>query len=421
MGLKDKEQRRIALQEFLKSFPTSKRAYAASEHLLNLLLNESSKDIGHIHTLAQTLIDQAGPEARPDGENSIAYDLAEAVPNGIDLQSAEIWARDAVEQQTLLSMTSRMTKEWAERKLPPPTAQDIHEAWAFNRANFLQTLADVYVHEDKLPEAAKTLEEALALSPENGSVWALQGQIAHLRRDDASALQKLELASAYADSDLTDGQRALLKQLYAGFNPDRVGGLDAEVERIYSGLPQPVTPTAYTGPTSGHTVLVEMYSGSGCQPCLATDYAFDGILQSFPRDRVVALTFGIHSPLPDPLANPDSLGRAEFTGAYSAPTVRVDGRPDPLVGGYKARAQRSFEEISKSIGEELKIDSGVDLYLTAGLNPAHDITAHADIKVRDPVALQRVLSTPVEPDVQNLTYASERHVSTVPEKPQGSY
>lgn len=95
------KRRKKAIEAFLHDFPGSKRADAARMDLLRLLLEESPRSAREIHELAQTLIDHATPDQRAYQENLVAYDLADAPPNGIDLSFAATWAKDAVNRTTL--------------------------------------------------------------------------------------------------------------------------------------------------------------------------------------------------------------------------------------------------------------------------------------------------------------------------------
>lgn len=81
-----------ALQAFLHDFPDSKRVPAARTKIFHLLLDAHPDRVKQINSLAKTMIESAGTGInRENEENSVAFELAEAPPNGVDLKSAEKW------------------------------------------------------------------------------------------------------------------------------------------------------------------------------------------------------------------------------------------------------------------------------------------------------------------------------------------
>ena len=91
---------------------------------------------------------------------------------------------------------------------------------------------------------------------------------------------------------------------------------------------------------SERTILVELFTGAQCPPCVGADLAFDGLDRTYPPADVILLQYHLHIPGPDPLANADTEARADyysrevdgtptilFKGARSAPPVGLSTRP----------------------------------------------------------------------------------------------
>ncbi|HEV2575913.1 MAG TPA: hypothetical protein VGU25_01770 [Acidobacteriaceae bacterium] len=389
-SIADTDEHLKALQAFLHDFPDSKLDPFARKMILKLLLAQEPQNKREIHQAAKAIIDTAEPNARADEENSVAFDLAEAAPNGADLKSAESWSKDAVDKTTIAAVVAQTKESLAKFKGPMPSADALQKIAGSTRAAYLQTLADVYFHEGKLDKASMVLDEAQHLEPLEGDIFLTRGQIAHARHNDTEAIQDLELAELYGGINASGN--ALLVELYAAQHPNDPSGLDAELDKRYRSLEQPFTPSPHTAAASGRTVFVELYTGSGCEPCVAADLGMDGILESYPRTEVVALSFDQHIPQPDPLANADTAARGEYIHLGGTPHVLVDGQSAPVLGGDRSRAKGAFEALSKAIDTDLSTPSGVTLELTASLTPVNTIAASAQVHVTDPAALGKALT-----------------------------
>jgi len=399
-GVTDPKQRKEAYEIFLRDFPKSKRAQTARENLLKTLFLLEPRDIPEIHRVAEAYVDNAVPAARPVAENEMAYDLAEALPHGVDLKAAEAWSKDATYGRTHEVIAREIKDSASQADLPPPSAELVHKEWEEERANNLQTLGNVYFAEGRLALSWATLDQASALEhSDDAGVDALRGQIAHVRHKDALALDHLEIAASWGD--LTEKQQSLLNELYARAHGGSTAGLEAEIDRRYASFSQPFAPTPHLSGSSGHTALVELYTGSGCPACLAADFGVDGVLKAYPRSDVVVLTFDIHAPVPDPLANPDTIARAKFDGVSGVPLLNVDGQVLKGVDGGRSAAKITFEKIEQAIDSQLGENTGVRIQLTAALDSGAVVT-QAKVEVENAAALRQVLARSVAPDDSEL-------------------
>ena len=111
-----------------------------------------------------------------------------------------------------------------------------------------------------------------------------------------------------------------------------------------------VKPVKYAGREGqgDRVVVVELFTGSECPPCLAADLAFDALEQTYTPKDVVLLEYHLHIPRPDPLTNTDSVERQEY---YDVDPDADDPRERQEGGGRRRRQDRGrqkYEEVSRS-------------------------------------------------------------------------
>jgi thiol-disulfide isomerase/thioredoxin len=115
--------------------------------------------------------------------------------------------------------------------------------------------------------------------------------------------------------------------------------------------------------SKGHTVLVEMFTGTRCPPCVAADVAFDALVEQFDRADVVAIQY--HLPIPgyDLLTNPSAAARFEFYKLRGVPMMRVDGQAGPDIGGPITAAKEGYAGLRKAVEPRLdeKLSAAIDL------------------------------------------------------------
>ncbi len=111
-----------------------------------------------------------------------------------------------------------------------------------------------------------------------------------------------------------DGYASHLNDVYHA----KLGAMVAEMRQKAPAVP--------AGDAGSKTVLVEMFTGMQCAPCVAADLALTGLSKSFPSTQVIVVRYHQHIPMPDGLANQDSEERAAFYEVASTPAVIVDGQ-----------------------------------------------------------------------------------------------
>src|SRR5262249_51347994 len=80
---------------------------------------------------------------------------------------------------------------------------------------------------------------------------------------------------------------------------------------------------------SDRAVLVELFTGPQCPPCVAADLAFDALGKTFKPAEVVLLQYHVHIPGPDALTNPGTIARLRYYGdeVEGTPTILFNGKP----------------------------------------------------------------------------------------------
>jgi len=122
------------------------------------------------------------------------------------------------------------------------------------------------------------------------------------------------------------------------------------------------------------------------------------MLSSYPRTELVTLAFDQHIPLPDPLANPDSLARATEYGITHTPNFAIDGQTLEAAGGDRGDSEKLYKDLTKTLDANAARPSGVDLQLTAALTPEGQVSALAHVTLADDGQLQKEIAVlPVPP------------------------
>jgi hypothetical protein len=108
----------------------------------------------------------------------------------------------------------------------------------------------------------------------------------------------------------------------------------------------PFTPKKLLAPKGNQAVLVELFTGAMCPPCVAADLAFDGLEKTFPPREVVLLQYHLHIPGPDALTNPDSEARSRYyrDSLQGTPTIFFNGKSEAGGGGSREGAKGKYQE-----------------------------------------------------------------------------
>lgn len=99
----------------------------------------------------------------------------------------------------------------------------------------------------------------------------------------------------------------------------------------------------------GRALVLELFTGTQCPPCVAADVAFDAIGKAYPAQEVILLQYHLHIPRADPLTNPDTIKRSEFYNVRGTPTAFLNGKATPPLGGPMSFAEARYKTLVKLI------------------------------------------------------------------------
>ncbi|MCX6590958.1 MAG: hypothetical protein NTZ56_05480 [Acidobacteria bacterium] len=129
--------------------------------------------------------------------------------------------------------------------------------------------------------------------------------------------------------------------------------LRAQVDALYREVwPNPVKVTPFERPVGGHTVLLEVFTGAGCPPCVASSLAVDAALERYRRKDLIVVMYHQNIPVPDPLSNADSAARWREAGEPGIPLMVIDGQA-MTTGGPRSRAVPAWERLEARLAERL--------------------------------------------------------------------
>ena len=182
------------------------------------------------------------------------------------------------------------------------------------------------------------------------------------------------LEAAGDKSLTTKGRYAALKllqrvQVQAGLPDDAdatmklVVALDAELDADYLKTVPPFKPTKYAGRTdksANRVVVMELFTGAQCPPCVAADVGFDALITSYKPADAIFLQYHMHIPGPDPLTNADTVARMAYYSKLNkddfggTPSVAFNGKPAAGGGGGMANAEKKYDEFTKVLSKALE-------------------------------------------------------------------
>jgi hypothetical protein len=116
---------------------------------------------------------------------------------------------------------------------------------------------------------------------------------------------------------------------------------------------------------SERVVLVELFTGAQCPPCVAADLAFDGLAKTYKPAEVVLLQYHLHIPGPDPLTNADTEARQKYYQVQGTPSIYFSGKPEVPGGGSFDEAPELYKKYRAVIDPMLEETTKIKLKVTA--------------------------------------------------------
>ena len=277
---------------------------------------------------------------------------------------ADLDIANALAQQQLYPELAKTLIAQADEKIPANYPGDLQvqlsDAW-YQLGNYeksesrIKPLYDEYPHDPliifvharnqvKLNQADKALADYLKLA-------AIPGAEAYLANGYSTKAEDLPTAVAtrlWKDKHgNTDGYDVALSKAYA--------------ELIKGFVPQRKQTTA---PAEGaHVVLLELFTGSSCAPCVAADLACEAMQAAFPKSELVVVRYHEHNPTFDPLCGQHSFQRYQQYQIEGARTVVVDGALLPGVAGSYQNVPGALQAIALELQKRLKPEPGLQIKL----------------------------------------------------------
>jgi hypothetical protein len=165
----------------------------------------------------------------------------------------------------------------------------------------------------------------------------------------------------------------------------RLSALEGELDADYHKRVPPFKPepsAASKARKSDRVVVMELFTGAQCPPCIAADVAFEVLNGTYKPTELVTLQYHLHIPGPDPLTNADTENRAKYYDDLTGtPGTYFDGKTEAGGGGGMANAKGKYDEYKKIIDEALSKASEATVDVKAVRNGDDlTITATADAK-----------------------------------------
>jgi hypothetical protein len=190
---------------------------------------------------------------------------------------------------------------------------------------------------------------------------ARQGERLLTRNDDISTqLQTLDTLARVLRKAKKDDEAKEVE--------GRLAKLEPRDYAEYTKTMPPFKPDEYKGRTgkSNRAVLVELFTGTECGPCVAVDLAFDSLGRTYKPTEVIRLQYHQHIPGPDPLVSKDGEARMDFYNKKdddkSTPQIFLNGQPDKTGGGAAPRmAKLKYTAYREAIDELLEKPATVNL------------------------------------------------------------
>src|SRR6266540_2723353 len=331
-------QRRIdAMERFLIDYPQSRYAAGIPNLIFGWLIKDGQKE--KILAQANRIIDKA-----PENAKSVAYHAVAAKLLELQRQSYNM------------------------RGQTPPPDGYLLRGFNSTRATYLVTLGQVYLKKGRDAEAEKAFKDAHKASPSLEAASIGLATVVAKSGDNARAVEIM--AEAAVSGRMTGESRQLLEELYRKTRQDSLSGLEEMLdERYRRAFPNPLRVKHYKPGSSrkDRVVLAEVFTGSGCPPCVAADLAFDAVLDRYERRDVAVLMYHLHIPRPDPMANAATQNRATFYGVRGVPSYMIDGQAGGG-GGSREATEAIYNRFNPGIEKRLGVPSQAEIKLETALD-----------------------------------------------------
>jgi tetratricopeptide (TPR) repeat protein len=342
--IKDPQKKIEALEKVAKDFPDRFVSFQARNEILDTLIKSFPTQTDRIRAAAESYL---SPQS------------------GITIIGSSSYVNVAAKL-----MEAGLMLDWAEELAMKGAAQSEDEAVKAlrrQRARYQDTLGRIYLKQGKTKQAQSYLKKALENEPGLASSLIALGQLEESRGNHKEALEYF--SSAAVKSTLKKPDRQLMEVAYRATHNDSLAGLEDLLDDKYRKLNAGIHFDHYqaSAKRSNRIALAELFTGSGCGPCVAADLGFDGLLERYRRKDLVVLVYHLHIPLPDPMTNPATVERGKYYAVPGTPTPILDGFKLPSAGGSREMTKGFFDRINPRIESQLEAPAQAQLTLNGSV------------------------------------------------------
>ena len=196
-----------------------------------------------------------------------------------------------------------------------------------------------------------------------------------LLSDKASVDTQVKILQTVCRTLVEAGKDAELKPIAA-----RLEKIEKGLDEAYHATVPPFKAEKFAGRKgqSERVVVMELFTGAQCPPCVAADVAFDVLQKTYGVSELALIQYHLHIPGADPMTNADTEARAKYYKVSSTPSTLFNGVSKAGGGGAMAAAEKKFEAYRKVIDPLLEDTAGCKV--TASAKRVNDlIQIQADV------------------------------------------
>jgi hypothetical protein len=231
--------------------------------------------------------------------------------------------------------------------------------------------------------------EALISRPslEGAALTAIE-PVAKAVTDEQSAALQSRVLTTYLTALEKTGRNAEAKSI-----AERLAVIEKKLDDEFLVKVPPFKPEHFAGRKekgANQVVVMELFTGAQCPPCVAADVAFDALGHSYKPSELVLIQYHMHIPGPDPMVNPDCIARWDYYSAKSpqgvrgTPTVVFNGEVKDLRGGGPmAASEAKFKQYREVIDPLLEKSAAIKVTGNTA-RQGDNITINVDVAGADP-------------------------------------
>jgi tetratricopeptide (TPR) repeat protein len=284
VAIKDPTEKLAALQKVQADFPTSVNVMRLADGaILDLYLAswpEKTDDIAKLVDKAVTAIPaSATPESR---YNTIVPLATKLIDKKVMLDAAAALITPALANLDMAKYVAAQ-KAAANPNRPAQTDAALETTFKSIRSRGEEQLGRIAFEKGDFATAEKFFKEGLADSATLLRAPIALAEIEVKRGNNKGALEYYKMPAV--QGKLKPSEDEAFRALYAKVNGS-TAGLEKELDKFYEEkFPNPVKTEKYVPPASAtdRMVLIEMFTGSGCPPCVGADLALEGLMARYPN------------------------------------------------------------------------------------------------------------------------------------------